>query len=348
MSGYMETQKKKNRPEKPLRLDESTQQEVRRGFGIDPGQLELGESPEVRAMGARAVAQGNVIQFAPGEFSPGTAEGRAVLGHELAHVRSQALGEVPMTGGLLQEPGCEAAADRVGDAFAAGGLAASGPVDAGALAGQNAPAQCIGRGRRVKNWLHDNMTSKSQRKLEEEYNEPRNGMAYNLFAGYRFSPFHYADSFASRLSLARKRSKEKKHLKEDILGLGIPENPLPVMSQAGETEDQRGTGNGENPGNFGLDDLFHDGHDEENPMRIAESTERMMREVELQSKRERLAELSRPGKVRRFFGRAQDRFTRSRMANRPQAPQSLGVGPQDPRIRIEEENRRNYPWLYPT
>ena len=136
-----EMQKKKANVAKPLRLDETTGTEVRRGFGIDPGQLELRESPEVRAMGARAVAQGNVIQFAPGEFSPGTAEGRAVLGHELAHVRSQALGEVPMTGGLLEEPGYEAAADRAGAAFAAGGLAASGPVDAGALAGQNAPAQ---------------------------------------------------------------------------------------------------------------------------------------------------------------------------------------------------------------
>lgn len=110
-------------------------------FGLDPARISFAESPEVEAMGARAVARGNVISFAPGEFAPGTAEGRAVLGHELEHVRGQAAGEVPMTGGVLEEPSFEAAADRAGAAFASGSLTAAGPVDAGALAGHSAPAQ---------------------------------------------------------------------------------------------------------------------------------------------------------------------------------------------------------------
>ena len=134
-------QKTRTAPVKPLRLDGRTGKEVRRSFGLDPAQLQIGESPEVEAMGARAVARGNVISFAPGEFAPGTAEGRAVLGHELEYVRGQAAGEVPMTGGVLEEPSFEAAADRAGAAFASGSLTSAGPVDAGALAGHSAPAQ---------------------------------------------------------------------------------------------------------------------------------------------------------------------------------------------------------------
>ena len=138
-------QEKKAPAPKPLRLDGRTEKEVRRSFGLDPARISFAESPEVEAMGARAVARGNVISFAPGEFTPGTAEGRMVLGHELEHVRSQAEGEVPMTGGVLEEPSFEAAADRAGAAFASGSLTSAGPVDAGALAGQSAPAQMLGR-----------------------------------------------------------------------------------------------------------------------------------------------------------------------------------------------------------
>ncbi|WP_417019001.1 DUF4157 domain-containing protein, partial [Anaerotruncus massiliensis (ex Liu et al. 2021)] len=101
-------QEKKAPAPKPLRLDGRTEKEVRRSFGLDPARISFAESPEVEAMGARAVARGNVISFAPGEFTPGTAEGRMVLGHELEHVRSQAEGEVPMTGGVLEEPSFEA------------------------------------------------------------------------------------------------------------------------------------------------------------------------------------------------------------------------------------------------
>ena len=138
-------QEKKAPAPKPLRLDGRTEKEVRRSFGLDPARISFAESPEVEAMGARAVARGNVISFAPGEFTPGTAEGRMVLGHELEHVRSQADGEGPMTGGVLEEPSFEAAADRAGAAFASGSLTSAGPVDAGALAGQSAPAQMLGR-----------------------------------------------------------------------------------------------------------------------------------------------------------------------------------------------------------
>ena len=134
-------QKTRTAPVKPLRLDGRTAREVHRGFGLDPARISFAESPEVEAMGTRAVARGNVISFAPGEFAPGTAEGRAVLGHELEHARGQAAGEVPMTGGVLEEPSFEAAADRAGAAFASRSLTAAGPVDAGALAGHSAPAQ---------------------------------------------------------------------------------------------------------------------------------------------------------------------------------------------------------------
>jgi hypothetical protein len=39
-----------------------------------------------RRLGARAVSIGDEISFAPGEYAPHTAEGRALVAHELAHV----------------------------------------------------------------------------------------------------------------------------------------------------------------------------------------------------------------------------------------------------------------------
>src|SRR5580658_3372630 len=49
---------------------------------------EAGEA--VDAMGARALAVGSDIAFAPGEFNPGSAQGRGLLAHELTHTLQQA------------------------------------------------------------------------------------------------------------------------------------------------------------------------------------------------------------------------------------------------------------------
>jgi uncharacterized protein DUF4157 len=52
------------------------------------------KAPEV---GALAYTQGSDVHFAPGQFSPGTASGRRLIGHELAHVVQQGQGRVSPT-----------------------------------------------------------------------------------------------------------------------------------------------------------------------------------------------------------------------------------------------------------
>src|SRR6476620_11284384 len=44
---------------------------------------------QARSLGTEAVTQGNDIYFAEGAYDPGSAHGREVLGHELAHVVQQ-------------------------------------------------------------------------------------------------------------------------------------------------------------------------------------------------------------------------------------------------------------------
>ncbi|MDD2421945.1 MAG: DUF4157 domain-containing protein [Heliobacteriaceae bacterium] len=63
-------------------------------FGFDLSDVAFKESPEVTAMGAKAYTKGNVIKFAPGQFSPDTMAGRQMIGHELAHVVQQARGGI--------------------------------------------------------------------------------------------------------------------------------------------------------------------------------------------------------------------------------------------------------------
>jgi hypothetical protein len=64
------------------------------GFGHDFSRVRIfatGDAAEaVRTAGSRAVTWGSDIALAPGHWSPGTAAGRALLAHELAHVVRQA------------------------------------------------------------------------------------------------------------------------------------------------------------------------------------------------------------------------------------------------------------------
>ena len=64
------------------------------GFGHDFSQVRIFPAGEVadavRAAGSRAITHGSSIALAPGQWSPETANGRALLAHELAHVAQQA------------------------------------------------------------------------------------------------------------------------------------------------------------------------------------------------------------------------------------------------------------------
>jgi hypothetical protein len=55
-------------------------------FHADFAEVRVTESAAPAEIGAVALAQGTEIQFAPGRYQPQSAEGQAVLGHELAHV----------------------------------------------------------------------------------------------------------------------------------------------------------------------------------------------------------------------------------------------------------------------
>ena len=75
-------------------IDPSTQAFMQSRFGHDFSQVRVhadtraGQS--ARALDARAYTVGRHVVFAPGQYRPGTAEGRRLLAHELTHVVQQA------------------------------------------------------------------------------------------------------------------------------------------------------------------------------------------------------------------------------------------------------------------
>jgi len=78
------------------------------------------DSATARGLGARALAQGSQLHFAPGAWAPGSATGRTLIAHELAHVVQQRAGRVRgqrLAGGvaLNDDPVLEREADRLAE-----------------------------------------------------------------------------------------------------------------------------------------------------------------------------------------------------------------------------------------
>ena len=99
----------------PLHMPEDLRARLEERMGVDLGNIQLRESGQPESIGARAFARGNVIDFAPGEFRPGTQEGDAVIGHEVSHVLQQASGQVRADSGaspVNADPALEHAADE--------------------------------------------------------------------------------------------------------------------------------------------------------------------------------------------------------------------------------------------
>lgn len=76
------------------------------------------DAAEAAALNARAFATGRDIGFAPGRWQPGTAEGRRLLGHELAHVLEQ--GRRRQTALQLDEVAKPAEGEQAADALGEG------------------------------------------------------------------------------------------------------------------------------------------------------------------------------------------------------------------------------------
>jgi uncharacterized protein DUF4157 len=89
------------------RLDGATRARISGAFGgADVGEVRVHtdatSAGAVERAGARAVAMGEDIAFAPGEFRPGTPIGDALLAHEVAHVLQQRGSEAAATAGRAE------------------------------------------------------------------------------------------------------------------------------------------------------------------------------------------------------------------------------------------------------
>lgn len=98
-------------------LDASRRSEMEAAFGHDFSAVRVHTDVRARAMGARALTEGNDIHFAPGAYAPETAEGRHLLAHELAHVVQQG-GRAPSR--QTPDRSGEGVAHRAADLVAAG------------------------------------------------------------------------------------------------------------------------------------------------------------------------------------------------------------------------------------
>jgi len=133
-----------------LQLPEVLRERVQSQFGFDPTSIRFKESPEISGTGAKAMAQGDVISFAPGKFDPYTESGQSLIGHELSHIVQQAKGLSSNIKGsnIHYNPASESASDAAGHVFATGGssqMSAALPVTP--VSAASAPVQGLGLGR---------------------------------------------------------------------------------------------------------------------------------------------------------------------------------------------------------
>lgn len=137
-------------------MPESVQAKMEDTLGADFSEVKLYESPLVARGGAEAAASGNNIAFAPGKLDLSSAGGRALLGHELSHVVSQARGEVSGSG-FVNNSALERRAD-------ADGAKAADALDASDLAPMGAGMADMSAGAPVQ-------AKKGKSAFEEEYEQ---------------------------------------------------------------------------------------------------------------------------------------------------------------------------------
>ena len=95
-------------------LAATTREPMERALGHDFARVRVHPDSSAPArLGARAVAVGEEVAFAPGEYRPGTPAGDAVLAHELAHVAQQRPGGPAADGAALERDADAAAGGAV-------------------------------------------------------------------------------------------------------------------------------------------------------------------------------------------------------------------------------------------
>ena len=99
-------------------LPDAVRQKMEGFFKSDFSSVRVHVGPQASAIGAVAFTIGSQIFFAPGQYQPGSPNGQALLGHELAHVVQQRAGRVrnPFGGGIavVQDHMLEREADEMG------------------------------------------------------------------------------------------------------------------------------------------------------------------------------------------------------------------------------------------
>jgi len=99
-------------------LPDGVRQKMESFFKTDFSDVRVHVGSEAPSIGALAFTLGSSIYFAPGQYNPDSPQGQQLLGHELTHVVQQRAGRVrnPFGSGIavVQDPGLEAEADRMG------------------------------------------------------------------------------------------------------------------------------------------------------------------------------------------------------------------------------------------
>lgn len=102
---------------KGLPLPDGVQQRMELLFGTSFADVRVHLGPAPASLGAKAFAHGSDIYIEHGRYDPDSADGWALLGHELAHVRQSRRGWMLAPEGvgvrLLIDPALEAEADRM-------------------------------------------------------------------------------------------------------------------------------------------------------------------------------------------------------------------------------------------
>ncbi len=123
-------------------LTKNVRHKMEHAFSTSFDEVRVHHGAAAADIGARALAIGNHIYFASGQYAPQSQAGQELLGHELTHVMQQRAGRVASAQHkgsiiLITDPALEAEADRFGKAAAQGQIVNISGADSNiAIAGQ--------------------------------------------------------------------------------------------------------------------------------------------------------------------------------------------------------------------